>query len=60
MIMLGKINPAMAEMLNMVMFQVIGCDTIVALASQAGQRELDVMISVLAKAAFIQLRRLSG
>jgi len=47
-IMPGKVNPSMAEMLNMVMFQVIGCDTTVALASQAGQLELNVMMPVIA------------
>jgi fumarate hydratase class II len=47
-IMPGKVNPSMAEMLNMVMFQVIGYDTIVALASQAGQLELNVMMPVIA------------
>jgi fumarate hydratase class II len=38
----------MAEMLDMVMFQVIGYDTTVALASQAGQLELNVMMPVIA------------
>src|SRR4029453_8447723 len=36
-IMPGKVNPVMAEMLNMVGFQVIGLDTCITLASQAGQ-----------------------
>lgn len=43
-IMPGKVNPAMAELLNMVAFQVVGCDTVVALAVQAGQLELNVMM----------------
>ncbi len=43
-IMPGKVNPAMLEMLDMVAFQVIGCDTVVALAVQAGQLELNVMM----------------
>ena len=47
-IMPGKVNPVMAEMLNMVCFQVIGCDTTVLLASQAGQLELNVMMPVVA------------
>ncbi len=42
-IMPGKVNPVMAEMLNMVSFQVIGNDTAVAMAAQAGQFELNVM-----------------
>ncbi|MFZ6031193.1 MAG: aspartate ammonia-lyase [Chloroflexota bacterium] len=47
-IMPGKVNPVMAEMLDMVMFQVVGCDTVVALAAQAGQLELNVMMPVIA------------
>ncbi len=47
-IMPGKINPVMAEMLNMVCFQVIGCDTTVLMAAQAGQLELNVMMPVVA------------
>jgi aspartate ammonia-lyase len=44
----GKINPSMAEMLNMVCFQVIGCDMTVLMAAQAGQLELNVMMPVVA------------
>lgn len=51
-IMPGKVNPVMAEMLDMVMFQVIGCDTTVALASQAGQLELNVMMPIIAHNLF--------
>jgi len=47
-IMPGKVNPVMAEMLDMVCFQVIGCDTTVLLAAQAGQLELNVMMPVVA------------
>lgn len=47
-IMPGKVNPVMAEMLNMAMFQVIGCDITIALATQAGQLELNVMMPVIA------------
>ncbi len=42
-IMPGKVNPVMAEMLNMVSFQVMGYDTAIANAAQAGQFELNVM-----------------
>ncbi len=42
-IMPGKVNPVMAEMLNMVSFQVVGSDLTVSMASQAGQFELNVM-----------------
>jgi aspartate ammonia-lyase len=47
-IMPGKVNPVMAEMLNMVCFQAIGCDTTILLAAQAGQLELNVMMPVVA------------
>lgn len=47
-IMPGKINPVMVEMLNMVCFQVIGCDTSILLAAQAGQLELNVMMPLVA------------
>jgi len=44
----GKVNPVMCEMLNMVCFQVIGCDETVAWAAAAGQLELNVMLPVMA------------
>jgi aspartate ammonia-lyase len=47
-IMPGKVNPVMLEMTNMVCYQVIGYDTTVAFASQAGQLELNVMMPVIA------------
>jgi aspartate ammonia-lyase len=47
-IMPGKVNPVMAEMMDMVCFQVLGCDTTVLLAAQAGQLELNVMMPVVA------------
>src|SRR6185295_10969114 len=40
----GKVNPSLAECLNMVCFNVIGNDVSVALAAQAGQFELNVML----------------
>jgi fumarate hydratase class II len=51
-IMPGKINPVMAEMLNMAMIHVIGLDGAVALASQAGQLELNVMMPIIAQEIF--------
>lgn len=51
-IMPGKVNPVLAEMLNQAMFHVIGCDTTVALAAQAGQLELNVMMPVMAHNLF--------
>jgi aspartate ammonia-lyase len=47
-IMPGKVNPVMAEMLDMVCFQVMGCDMTILLAAQAGQLELNVMMPVVA------------
>jgi aspartate ammonia-lyase len=43
-IMPGKVNPVMCEALNMLCFQVVGNDTAVAMAVQAGQMELNVMM----------------
>ena len=47
-IMPGKVNPVMAEMLNMVCFEVIGHDLTITMAAQAGQLELNVMMPVIA------------
>jgi aspartate ammonia-lyase len=43
-IMPGKINPVMPELAAMVAFQVVGNDVAVAMAVQAGQLELNVMM----------------
>lgn len=51
-IMPGKVNPVLAEMLDMAMFHVIGCDTTVLLAGQAGQLELNVMMPIIAHNLF--------
>jgi aspartate ammonia-lyase len=47
-IMPGKINPVIPELAAMVSFQVIGNDTAVAYAVQAGQLELNVMMPTMA------------
>jgi aspartate ammonia-lyase len=47
-IMPGKVNPSVAEMVNMVCYQAVGNDTTVALAAEAGQLELNVMMPVIA------------
>ena len=47
-IMPGKINPVIPELAAMVGFQVIGNDTAVAYAVQAGQLELNVMMPTMA------------
>jgi fumarate hydratase class II len=59
-IMPGKVNPVLAEMLDMAMFHVIGCDTAVALASQAGQLELNVMMPVIAHNLFESMQVVIG
>lgn len=47
-IMPGKVNPVLAEMLNMAMFQVMGNDLTILMAGQAGQLELNVMMPIIA------------
>ena len=47
-IMPGKINPVLPELAAMVSFQVIGNDVAVAMAVQAGQLELNVMMPTMA------------
>ena len=47
-IMPGKYNPVMAEMTSMTCFQVMGYDNAIALAAQAGQLELNVMMPLIA------------
>jgi aspartate ammonia-lyase len=47
-IMPGKVNPSIAEMVNQVCYQALGLDTTVAMASEAGQLELNVMMPVIA------------
>jgi len=47
-IMPGKVNPSVPEMTNQVCYQVMGCDATIALACEAGQLELNVMMPVIA------------
>jgi aspartate ammonia-lyase len=49
-IMPGKVNPVLAELAAMVAFQVIGNDTATAMAVQAGQLELNVMMPAMTHA----------
>jgi aspartate ammonia-lyase len=44
----GKVNPVMAECLNMICFQVIGADHVVALGAEHGQFEINVFWPVIA------------
>ncbi len=59
-IMPGKVNPVMAEMLNMACFHVQGSDLTVALAAQAGQLELNVMMPIIAHNLFEMMHVLIG
>ncbi len=47
-IMPGKVNPVLAEMLNMAMFHVMGNDLAIMMGGQAGQLELNVMMPMIA------------
>lgn len=46
-IMPGKVNPSMAEMMNQVLYQVMGNNHTVMMCAQAGQLELNVMMPVM-------------
>jgi fumarate hydratase class II len=59
-IMPGKVNPVLAEMLNMASFHIQGCDLTVALAAQAGQLELNVMMPIIAHNLFEMMHVLIG
>jgi len=59
-IMPGKVNPVIAEMTNMVAFQVIGNDLTISMAAQAGQLELNVMMPVIAFNLIISLKILTN
>lgn len=59
-IMPGKVNPVMAECLNMVSFQIIGNDTAVSMASQAGQLELNVMTPIMTNNILESLKLLNN
>ena len=48
-IMPGKVNPVIPELTNQVCFKVIGNDTCVAFAAEAGQLQLNVMEPVIAQ-----------
>ncbi len=48
-IMPGKVNPSLAECMNMICFNIFGNDSAVSHAAQAGQFELNVMLPVMLK-----------
>ncbi len=59
-IMPGKVNPVLAEMLNMACFHVMGDDLAVMMAGQAGQLELNVMMPIVAHNLFEMMQVLIG
>jgi fumarate hydratase class II len=59
-IMPGKVNPVLAEMLNMACFHVMGNDLTVTMAGQAGQLELNVMMPIIAHNLFEMMHVLIG
>ncbi len=56
-IMPGKVNPSIAEMVNMVCYQALGNDVTISAAAEAGQLELknDVTIAAAAEAGQLEL-----
>ena len=59
-IMPAKVNPVIPEVVNQVCFKVIGNDMTVAMASEAGQLQLNVMEPVIAQCLFESLELLSN
>jgi aspartate ammonia-lyase len=59
-IMPGKVNPSIPEMVNQVCFQVVGCDTTVAISAEHGQLELNVMMPVIAFNVLLSMQILTA
>lgn len=59
-IMPGKVNPSVPEMVNQVVFQVMGHDATVSAAAEQGQLELNVMMPVIAHNLLSALRILGN
>ena len=59
-IMPAKVNPSIPEMMEMICFQVIGNDETIALATQAGELELNVMMPVAAYNLLLSIEILSN
>lgn len=57
-IMPGKVNPVMAEVINQISFNIIGNDTTITLAAEAGQLELNAFEPVLFYRLFESLETL--
>jgi len=59
-IMPGKVNPSIAEMVNMVCYQALGNDVTIAAAAEAGQLELNVMMPVIAHNLLVTMQILTN
>ncbi len=59
-IMPGKVNPSIPEMVNQVVFQVMGHDATITAASEQGQLELNVMMPVIAHNLLSEIRILGA
>jgi aspartate ammonia-lyase len=56
----AKVNPVVPEVVNQVCFKVIGNDTTVTMASEAGQLQLNVMEPVIGQAMFESIHILTN
>lgn len=59
-IMPGKVNPVIPEVVNQTCYYVIGADTTVTLAAEAGQLQLNVMEPVIAFSLFTSINYMSN
>ena len=59
-IMPAKVNPVVPEVVNQVCFKVIGNDTCVTMAAEAGQLQLNVMEPVIGQAMFESIHILTN
>lgn len=59
-IMPGKVNPVIPEVVNQVCFYVVGADTTITMACEAGQLQLNVMEPVIGFSLFTSLSYLSN
>ncbi|PKK82327.1 MAG: aspartate ammonia-lyase [candidate division Zixibacteria bacterium HGW-Zixibacteria-1] len=59
-IMPGKVNPVIPEVVNQIVFKVIGNDLTVTLAAEAGQLELNVMEPIIAQSIFESIEMLKN
>jgi len=55
-IMPGKVNPVIPEVVNQTAFYVIGADTTITMASEAGQLQLNVMEPIIAYSLFTSIK----